>query len=784
VILRTEKGLSVWNYRAGIEEALLEPLGEHRCAAASAEGRLVAAGYGDGTVRAWEVPKRQLLWDSKLHAGSVTCLTFSRDGRLGASGGDDGAARLWNPADGALVQELVGHDGEIESLAFCPDGSEIVTLSRDNSLRFWDCVSGRCRLLLRGEFEGPPTWSPDGRRLAIPSFNLRLEFLDAHSGDAVAALPCWSAGVQSYSADGSSLLCLSEPQFTVWDIDTLQRQGAWEDDSQDVVALLFGTMGSGKCRGYVYSGDWAVDAQRVLVACLTGCFSANARAVEPRVALSWVDWPSGVRFSRKGTILVAYGFSRAPIMNHPITVWDAERWEPIARLGTPGDVATSADVTAEGDRIVAGFADGMVRTFDARTGQVLHVLTAQEKMVRSVAISPNGEVIASAAAEAKIVLWDAATGKQLHALTGPSGEFLSVAFSPCGKRLASGSSDGSVRWWDVETGSSAVVLAGHQDKVNCVAFSPDGAWIASAGEDGRLALSRSDGSDDGALLGKFVDPLRSLDFSPDGRQIVAGLPVYDESVTDVVVHLCDVETRTIIATFELGDALGESEELCVAFSPDGGRIVAEAGSTLYVWESDAASLERLKRARRRIDRIALLFREHLFPDGVVAAIEGDASIPPEERQALSRIARLQGNEDAWGLELRSWHVVRGYGAPAAHYERALREAEAAVKIGGERPVYLKTLGAALYRVGRFEEAVKVLQACEAREVEEKGRDDWSPEVCACERSLFQALSLKRLGRDAEAAAAYERVKQQWCKQRHVESSLLREVRELLGAWDR
>jgi WD40 repeat protein len=67
--------------------------------AISPDGKLLASGEADGTVRAWNPATSQSVGapfpTGTGPAGSVNVLAFSPDGKLLASGGDDGTVRLW-----------------------------------------------------------------------------------------------------------------------------------------------------------------------------------------------------------------------------------------------------------------------------------------------------------------------------------------------------------------------------------------------------------------------------------------------------------------------------------------------------------------------------------------------------------------------------------------------------------------------------------------------------------------------------------------------------------------
>ncbi|MGW2048354.1 WD40 repeat domain-containing protein [Streptomyces sp. NPDC001858] len=72
------------------------------------------------------------------HPGAVVTVAFSSDGRTLATGSDDNTVRLWDLATGVTQVTLAGHTGAVFSLAFSPDGRTLTTGSTDRTVRRWN----------------------------------------------------------------------------------------------------------------------------------------------------------------------------------------------------------------------------------------------------------------------------------------------------------------------------------------------------------------------------------------------------------------------------------------------------------------------------------------------------------------------------------------------------------------------------------------------------------------------------------------------------------------------
>lgn len=83
------------------------------------------------------------------HTNVVYSVKFSPDGRLLASGSGDRSVRLWNVETGECCQVLNGHLNEIWATDFSPDGQLIASSSEDEMIKLWQVKTGKCWKILR-----------------------------------------------------------------------------------------------------------------------------------------------------------------------------------------------------------------------------------------------------------------------------------------------------------------------------------------------------------------------------------------------------------------------------------------------------------------------------------------------------------------------------------------------------------------------------------------------------------------------------------------------------------
>ena len=105
----------------------------------------------------------------KAHAALVHSVAVSPDGKLVATGGFDNTIKIWDLSpDGTLkeVKVLTGHTGPVYAVAFHPTQPILISASQDKTGRVWTLADGKTKFELKGHTDIVDTIaiSPDGSR--------------------------------------------------------------------------------------------------------------------------------------------------------------------------------------------------------------------------------------------------------------------------------------------------------------------------------------------------------------------------------------------------------------------------------------------------------------------------------------------------------------------------------------------------------------------------------------------------------------------------------------------
>jgi WD40 repeat protein/Flp pilus assembly protein TadD len=459
--------VKVWDARTGRVELSLkeEHPGQIFSVCVSPDGSLLASGHYQ-TVAVWNARTGQRVGTLKGHTTFVKSVCFSPDGTRLASASDSqpgageqpGEVKLWDMRTGRESRSLKGHT----CVCFSPDGTRLASAGDDGAVRLWDACIGEDALALNahtGWVRGV-CFSPDGKRLATASSDRTVRVWDTHSGEEARILEGHTGEVDSvyWSPDGNRLASAGGDatrkagEVRVWDAKTGREELSLKG-----------------LKSRVHSVCWSPDGTRLACAGDDGTVTVwDARTGREESFLKGLQGPvEDVCFSPDGTRLAcASGIE--------VRVWDARTGKEQLSLKGWGGFVNCVCWSPDGQRLASGGAAGTVQVWDAVTGEKSRTLVGHVGQVYRVCFSPDGARVASAGgvmqtvtftldpktgqhhdlqpgqgSHGEVKVWDVETGQELRSLNSPAGAVAaSVCFAPDGNRLASGDSDGRVSIWE------------------------------------------------------------------------------------------------------------------------------------------------------------------------------------------------------------------------------------------------------------------------------------------------------------------------------------------------
>ena len=142
-----DRRIRIWRVRS---QELLATIGEQHYDARSLcfapDDNMLIAASGNAEIRRWDVADRENphpLSPLRGHTAFVNQIALSPDGKTLASGGWDSTVRLWDPLTGQELMTLRAHSAVIGCLAWSPDGQSLYTGSGDATVRIWRAATPR-----------------------------------------------------------------------------------------------------------------------------------------------------------------------------------------------------------------------------------------------------------------------------------------------------------------------------------------------------------------------------------------------------------------------------------------------------------------------------------------------------------------------------------------------------------------------------------------------------------------------------------------------------------------
>jgi WD40 repeat protein/tRNA A-37 threonylcarbamoyl transferase component Bud32 len=233
-----------WDLRSGARTSHTAPhAGSVFHMASSPDGRRLAIACADGTVRLWNSASQTQTDVLTGHKDQVFSTAFSPNGKTLASGSKDGTIRLWNATTGAPIWAINGHMGHVLSVSFSRDGKTLIGGGSDGNIRLWNIASRTPAGSLRGD-RGTTTvaFSSDGRTVATGTSAGSVRLWDLASHARLSSLTGHTDGLYSvaFSPDGKTLASGGEDdKVMLWDVATHARVATLTGHTGDVNLVTF-----------------------------------------------------------------------------------------------------------------------------------------------------------------------------------------------------------------------------------------------------------------------------------------------------------------------------------------------------------------------------------------------------------------------------------------------------------------------------------------------------------------------------------------------------------------
>jgi WD40 repeat protein len=534
--------------------------GEIQAVAFSPDGRLLATGGDDATVKLWDVASGLEIRTLYGLTDKVMDVEFSPDGKNIAGCGDS-VIRLWDTATGAAVKRLSGHTWNVNSIEFSPDGKRLASASIDQTVRLWDVAAGAQLSEYKGsERFGAVAFNPDGKTLAAADDGYKISLFDA--ADLKLIKEIRGVGTRPHGLaflnDGNTLVSGDADSVKLWDTaaGTLRRtlkraEGDPEVKGIDSMALSFD-------RRVIAAVDWSSgrlllwDAQtgnplpeperttggsmRSIAIARSGEIIAtggNSRVGSCEVRLwsvaegrqtriigeSFVNDVYSMHFSPTGRALATTSSGQ---FGNGIRIWSFDGTEPLISMRNGTNSMPIAAVFTPSGSFARNIFDG-IEILNAETGKRERVLPNLELSPASV-FTPDGKRVITPRYK-DVVISDFATGKQVGKIEDFDVSYwLSVphllAVHPNGDLLAGLDKWGKVRFWEIPSGRSSPNICSRPDFVGSFGFSPNGRMFATSGEKGVIVCGIGDARQL-SMQAELPDVrMDSLVFSPDSRTLV------------------------------------------------------------------------------------------------------------------------------------------------------------------------------------------------------------------------------------------------------------------------
>jgi WD40 repeat protein len=421
----------------------------------SPDGRWLASGSFDKTVRIWEVARQKEIAKLEGHTDAVYGVAFSPDGQKLVSASYDSTLRLWDVGqiDNLTYKEMIKHTAEVRCVAFAPDGRYIVSGGYDDKILLWDGNGNFLKEIDKlDNFINTVSFSNDSKKIIMATGGgsgiITSNVYSIPSGEKITTFSKHTNTVVASAFYGNDLIATAGGN----DEDVY----IWDANSGTIKTHIIG-------KGKIVWG----------VACGEGLNMAFGNT-----------WGIG-----QGNLEKSFDFSAMSLNPQPPNESDFQR----TRANYSGK---SFEKVGDYELKIVG--DGTIKNDKDFDG-----------WIRSYTFTPDGNIVVGSSFSLKLYHSD---GTLIREFIGHTGEVLAVSVEPSGRILASASDDQTIKLWNLQSGELLATLFVTNDN-EWICWTPEGYYAASAGGEKYIGWQINQGMEKAAkyypvytFRGQFYNP--------------------------------------------------------------------------------------------------------------------------------------------------------------------------------------------------------------------------------------------------------------------------------------